>query len=278
MKAVILAGGFSTRFSEKNGILPKLMVEVGGRPILWHIMKLYSCYGINDFIICCGYKSNLIREYFANYCLNNSDVTFKLRDNIMELHSNLIEPWNVTLVNTGDDTMTGGQIKRIKDYIGKETFCMTYGDGLSDVNIRDLISFHRSTGLMATLTAVRHPGRFGSFDLAEQETKIHSFYERPDGSEMPWSNGGYFVLEPEVLDYIEDEDSVWEREPLEGLSRDGQLSAYRHSGFWHTINTLSDKNTLVDLWQSGNAPWHQNTILNQYQNLSPSSKTKVFKH
>lgn len=269
MKAVILAGGLGTRISEESGIRPKPMVEVGGKPILWHIMKIYSCYGINDFIVCCGYKSHVIREYFANYALNNSDVTFNMRNNSMEVHNILTEPWRVTLVNTGQNTMTGGRLKRVKDYIGDETFCMTYGDGLSNVNIEDLISFHRSTGGMATLTAVQQPGRFGVFNLAEQETKIDAFQEKPDGSEMPWINGGYFVLEPEVLDYIVDDDSVWEKEAMEGLARDGHLSAYRHTGFWQPMDTLRDKNVLEELWQAGNAPWHENAIMD--------SRTMLFK-
>ncbi|MEJ7560422.1 MAG: glucose-1-phosphate cytidylyltransferase [Pedobacter sp.] len=278
MKAVIIAKGSGTTFSEDGALIPKIMVKIGEKPMLWHIMKSYSCYGINDFIICCGYKSNVIREYFANYHLNNSDVTFRLRDNTMELHSNLTEPWNVTLVNTSQDSTTGGQLKKIKNHIGDQTFCMTYGNALSDVNIRDLISFHRSAGLMATLIAVQHTGRSGMFHLKEQETKVNSMREKLNGSELLWTNGGYFVLEPEILDYIEDEENVWEKETLEGLSGEGQLSAYRHTGFWKPMDTLNDKNVLEKLWQSGTAPWHEHVIKNQYQNLSPSANLKALKN
>ncbi|HKG08481.1 MAG TPA: glucose-1-phosphate cytidylyltransferase [Pedobacter sp.] len=263
MKAVILAGGFGTRISEESGVRPKPMVEVGGKPVLWHIMKIYSCYGINDFVVCCGYKGHVIKEYFANYCLNNSDVTFNMRDNSMQVHRNDTEPWNVTLVHTGLNTMTGGRLKRVKDYIGNETFCMTYGDGLSNVNIQELLSFHKASGTLATLTAVQQPGRFGVFNLPGQETKIDSFQEKPDGSEMPWINGGYFVLEPEVLDYIDDDNSVWEREPMEALAREGQLSGYKHTGFWQPMDTLRDKNVLEELWAAGEAPWHEQAILAQ---------------
>lgn len=261
MKAVILAGGFGTRISEESGVRPKPMVEIGGKPILWHIMKIYSSYGINDFIICCGYKCHVIREYFANYAMNNSDITYDMRKNTVEVHSNRTEPWTVTLVNTGYSTMTGGRLKRVKEYIGNETFCMTYGDGLSDVNIEELIDFHHASGRLATLTAVQQPGRFGVFNLPEDETKVEAFQEKPNGSEMPWINGGYFVLEPEVLDYIENDDSVWEKEPLEELARESALSAYRHTGFWQPMDTLRDKNVLEELWQSGNAPWHEETIM-----------------
>lgn len=268
MKAVILAGGFGTRISEESGIRPKPMVEIGGKPILWHIMKIYSCYGINDFIVCCGYKSHVIKEYFANYALNNSDVTFDMRTNSMQVHRNQTEPWKVTLVNTGHNTMTGGRLKRVKEYIGDETFCMTYGDGLSNINIQEAIDFHRANGRKATLTAVQQPGRFGVFNLPENETKIDSFQEKPDGSEMPWINGGYFILEPEVLDYIDDDDTTWEKEPLESLAREGELSAYKHTGFWQPMDTLRDKNVLEELWQSGKAPWHELSLLEQTTILS----------
>lgn len=256
MKAVILAGGFGTRISEESGIRPKPMVEIGGKPILWHIMKIYSHHGINEFIICCGYKANLIKEYFANYFLYNSDVTFDMRKNSMEVHHNNTEAWKVTLVDTGEKSMTGGRLRRVKEYIGSNTFCMTYGDGVSDVNITDLINYHRKQGTLATLTAVQQPGRFGAFTLSEEETKINNFQEKPAGGNMPWINGGFFVLEPEVIDYIEDDLTTWEREPLENLARDGELSAYRHSGFWQPMDTLRDKNVLEDLWQSGKAPWY----------------------
>ena len=256
MKAVILAGGFGTRISEESGIRPKPMVEVGGKPILWHIMKIYSAFGINDFIICCGYKAEIIKEYFANYCLNNSDVTFDMRSNTMEILKNNTESWRVTLVYTGHNTMTGGRLKRVKEYIGNETFCMTYGDGVCNVNINELISFHKKQGRLATLTAVQQPGRFGVFNLGEDETNIKHFQEKPEGGAMPWINGGYFVLEPEVLDYIVDDTTTWEKEPLEYLAKAGELSAFRHTGFWQPMDTLRDKHYLEDLWQNGKAPWY----------------------
>lgn len=261
MKAVILAGGYGTRISEESGVRPKPMVEIGGKPILWHIMKIYSFYGINDFIICCGYKGHVIKEYFANYCLNNSDVTFNMATNSMEVHSNQTEPWNVTLVDTGYNAMTGGRLKRVKDYIGNETFCMTYGDGLSDVNIKESIDFHRASGTLATLTAVQQPGRFGVFNLNDQNTKVNTFQEKPNGSEMPWINGGFFVLEPETLNYIESSDTTWEKEPLETLAQEGQLSAFRHTGFWQPMDTLRDKTVLEALWMEGKAPWHEEALL-----------------
>lgn len=256
MKAVILAGGYGTRISEESGVRPKPMVEVGGRPVLWHIMKIYSAYGINDFIICLGYKGHIIKEYFANYALNNSDVTFNMRNGTMDVHRNESEPWKVTLVQTGQDSMTGGRLKRVKEYIGNHTFCMTYGDGVSDVNIGECIKFHREHGTLATLTAVQQPGRFGAFNLAAEETKISHFKEKPKGAEMPWINGGYFVLEPEVIDYIASDDTSWEKEPLEALASEGELSAYRHTGFWQPMDTLRDKNYLEELWQKGEAPWY----------------------
>jgi glucose-1-phosphate cytidylyltransferase len=256
MKAVILAGGYGTRISEESGIRPKPMVEIGGKPILWHIMKIYSSYGINDFVICCGYKGHMIKEYFSNYCLYNSDVTFDMANNTMAVHKNKTESWKVTLVHTGHNTMTGGRLKRVREYIGNETFCMTYGDGVSDINISELISFHQSQGTLATLTAVQQPGRFGAFNLSTEDTKINHFHEKPSGGDMPWINGGFFVLEPEVLDYIEDDDTTWEREPLESLAKEGELSAYRHDGFWQPMDTLRDKNYLEELWQSGKAPWY----------------------
>jgi len=253
MKAVILAGGYGTRLSEETGVRPKPMVEIGEQPILWHIMKIYSAHGINDFIVCCGYKGHIIKQYFANYCLNRSDITFDLTANSMEVHRNPTEPWRVTLVDTGDGTMTGGRIKRVQDYIGEETFCMTYGDGVSDVDISSAIQFHREQKTLATLTAVQPPGRFGTFALSE-EAKITSFREKPRG-DGAWINGGFFVLEPGVMGYIEGDATIWERAPLQNLAKDGQLAAYKHYGFWHPMDTLRDKNVLAAMWESGKAPW-----------------------
>jgi len=254
MKVVILAGGYGTRLSEETGVRPKPMVEIGEKPILWHIMRIYSAYGVNDFIICCGYKGYMIKQYFANYFLYTSDVTFDLRNNGVRVHQNGAEPWNVTLIDTGDKTMTGGRLKRVKDYIGDETFCFTYGDGVSDVNITRLIEFHREQKALATLTAVQPPGRFGTFNLTQGQTKISRFREKPR-SDGAWVNGGYFVLEPGVMDYIADDSTVWEQEPLKNLAQDGMLSAYRHYGFWHPMDTLRDKNVLEQMWISGNPPW-----------------------
>ena len=260
MKAVILAGGLGTRISEESGVRPKPMVDIGGRPILWHIMKIYSFHGINDFIICCGYKGHVIKEYFANYCLNSSDITFDMTNNQMEIHRKDTEPWRVTLVHTGTDTMTGGRLKRVQDYVGNETFCMTYGDGVSDINIDKLIDFHQSQKTLATLTAVQQPGRFGAFNLSAEDTRINHFHEKPSGSDMPWINGGYFVLEPEVFDYITGDDTIWELEPLEYLAKQEELSAYRHTGFWQPMDTLRDKTYLEELWSAGKAPWYEKTV------------------
>ncbi len=254
MKAVILAGGYGTRLSEETTIKPKPMVKIGGKPILWHIMKIYSAHGINDFIICCGYKGYIIKEYFANYFLHMSDVTFDMRFNQMNVHNGHAEPWRVTLVDTGESTMTGGRLKRVREHIGNQTFCLTYGDGVSNVNIKQLIDFHKEQKTLATLTAVQPPGRFGTIVLGQEQTKITSFREKPEG-EGAWINGGYFVLEPEVIDYIADESTVWEQEPLKKLTLDGQLSAYKHFDFWQPMDTLRDKNYLEDLWKTGNAPW-----------------------
>ncbi len=254
MKVVILAGGYGTRISEETTVRPKPMVEIGGKPILWHIMKIYSAYDINDFIICCGYKGYMIKEYFATYSLHMSDVTFDLRNNNMKIHQNDAEPWKITLIDTGEKTMTGGRLKRIKDYIGKETFCLTYGDGVTDVNIRELIDFHRDQNTIATLTAVQPQGRFGTLILKEDQNKISSFKEKPSG-DSAWVNGGFFVLEPGVFDYISDDTTVWEREPLQKLAHDAMLSAYKHNGFWQPMDTLQDKNVLEDLWNSCRAPW-----------------------
>lgn len=254
MKAIILAGGFGTRLSEETGVRPKPMVEIGDRPILWHIMKIYAAHGINDFIICLGYKGHMIKEYFANYYLHRSDVTFDLRNNNMQVHQNDTEPWTVTLVDTGESSMTGGRLKRVGKYIGDETFCLTYGDGVSDLNVSELIDFHRHQKTLATLTAVKPPGRFGAFNLDKDQIQIPSFKEKPRG-DGAWINGGFFVLEPKVLDYIKDDSTVWEQEPMERLARDGMLSAYRHKGFWHPMDTLRDKTTLEQLLQTGKAPW-----------------------
>lgn len=256
MKAVILAGGYGTRLSEETTIRPKPMVEIGGRPILWHIMKIFSAHGIHDFIICCGYKGYMIKEYFANYYLHQSDITFDLRTNTRETHSNGAEPWRVTLIDTGDGTMTGGRLKRVQSYIGDETFCFTYGDGVSDIDVTRLVSFHREQGTHATLTAVQPPGRFGAFTLEAHQARIQSFKEKPKGGlDGAWVNGGFFVLEPEVFDYIEGDATVWEQEPMQRLAQDGELSAYRHTGFWHPMDTLKDKNDLENLWQTRQAPW-----------------------
>jgi glucose-1-phosphate cytidylyltransferase len=254
MKAVILAGGYGTRISEESAIRPKPMVEIGNRPILWHIMKIYSAHGINEFIICCGYKGHMIKEYFANYYLHHADVTFDMRENRMTVHYTKIEPWQVTLVDTGENTMTGGRIKRIQPYVGNETFCLTYGDGVSDVDIRALIAYHREQGVTVTLTAVQPPGRFGAFSLSEGQTLIESFKEKPKG-DGAYINGGFFVVEPAAFDLIAGDETVWEREPLEQLAQQGRLAAYRHHGFWHPMDTLRDKNYLEGLWQSGQAPW-----------------------
>jgi len=254
MKTVILAGGFGTRISEESAVRPKPMVEIGGYPILWHIMKMYSAHGIKDFIICCGYKGYMIKEYFSKYFLHMSDVTFDLRNNSMRVHQNNVEPWQVTLIDTGGNTMTGGRIKRVKDYIADETFCLTYGDGVSDLDITELIKFHRQEKALATLTAVQPPGRFGALTLRKDQTKIAGFREKPQGGDA-FINGGFFVCEPAVLDYIKDDSTVWEGEPLENFAREGMLAAFRHDGFWHPMDTLRDKNVLEDLWQSGNAPW-----------------------
>ena len=254
MKALILAGGFGTRFSEESHVKPKPMIEIGGKPILWHIMKIYSAYGINQFIICCGYKGHVIKEYFANYFLYMSDVTFNMNKNQMEIHKNSAEPWRVTLVDTGLETMTGGRIKRVKSYIGNETFCMTYGDSVANIDIKQIIDFHKGQKTFATVVAVQRPGRFGSLILDYNQKNVLTYKEKPkdDGS---WTNGGFFVLEPEVMNYIKGDETAWEEEPLEKLARDGMLSAYKHNGFLFSMDTLRDKHVLEELWQSGEAPW-----------------------
>ena len=252
MKVVILAGGLGTRISEETNLKPKPMIEIGGKPILWHIMKIYSYYGINEFIICCGYKGYLIKEYFANYFLHSSDMTIDLVENETIIHSNSSEPWRVTLVDTGNDTMTGGRLKRVKNYLDKEDFCFTYGDGLSDINIRDLINFHNSHKKLATTTAVLPPGRFGSLEL--EEDKILSFKEKPDG-DGSWINGGFFVLSPKVIDYIDNDQTIWERDPMERIASNNQMRAFFHKNFWQPMDTLRDKNNLEELWRTNSAPW-----------------------
>lgn len=253
MKAVILAGGLGSRLSEETITKPKPMVHIGGKPILWHIMKTYSAHGINDFVICCGYKGYVIKEYFANYFLHMSDVSFDMENNRMEVHQRYAEPWKVTLVDTGEATMTGGRLKRVASYVeGEDAFCFTYGDGLSDVDITDLVRFHRTHGRRATLTAVSPPGRFGAVEL--QELLVTRFHEKPQG-DGAMINGGYFVLSPDCIDYIAADETSWEQEPLEQLATEGQLAAYRHSGFWQAMDTLRDKNYLEGLWRQREAPW-----------------------
>jgi len=256
MKAVILAGGYGTRISEESGLRPKPMVEIGGQPILWHIMKIYAHHGITDFVICCGYKGYLIKQYFADYFLHNADVTFRLNSNEVKVHFTNAEPWTVTLVDTGQETMTGGRLRRVRSHLDDETFCLTYGDGVSDVDIQATIRYHRQQQTLATLTAVRQPGRFGVFNLADDENHVNSFTEKPEGGITPWVNGGFFVLEPGVLDYIDGDNTVWERAPLERLAAEGQLAAYRHQGFWQPMDSLRDRNLLEQLWQSGKADWN----------------------
>jgi glucose-1-phosphate cytidylyltransferase len=254
LKAVILAGGLGTRISEETYLKPKPMIEIGGRPILWHIMKLYSAHGIHDFVICCGYKGYLIKEYFANYFLHMSDVTFDMEKNEMQVHQRKVEPWRVTLVDTGDDTLTGGRLGRVRDYLrDEEAFCFTYGDGVSDVDITALVAFHRAHGRKATVTAVQPPGRYGALDTDDGH-RVRGFAEKPKG-DGGWINGGFFVLAPSCLDYIEGDQSSWEGEPLARLAADGELMAFEHGGFWQPMDTLRDKNQLEDLWQTGRAPW-----------------------
>lgn len=252
MKAIILAGGLGARISEETVVKPKPLIEIGGMPILWHILKMYSKYDINEFIICCGYKGYMIKEYFANYFLHMSDVTFDIQHNKMEVHQKFAEPWKVTLLDTGSKTMTGGRLKRVEKYIGNESFCFTYGDGISDINISNLIKFHKEKGKLATLTAVNPPGRYGVLDL--KKDNVDRFMEKPKG-DGAWINGGFFILESNVLDYLKDDSTIWEREPLEKLASDGQLNAYKHNGFWYALDTLRDKNYLEQLWADGNAPW-----------------------
>lgn len=252
MKVVILAGGLGTRLSEETEHKPKPMVEIGGKPILWHIMKLYSSYGLNDFIICLGYKGYMIKEYFGNYFLHMSDVTFDMAKNKMEVHQNSVEPWKVTLVETGDNTMTGGRLKRVRRYLDQEDFCFTYGDGLSNVDVKALVAFHKAHQKLVTVTAVQPPGRYGGLRLDREQ--VVSFEEKPAG-DGGWVSGGFFVLSPKVVDYIAEDSTHWEREPLTQLSREAHVNAYQHRGFWHAMDTLRDKKYLEGLWESGQAPW-----------------------
>tara|TARA_B100000900_G_scaffold415869_1_gene447610 strand:+ start:1061 stop:1834 length:774 start_codon:yes stop_codon:yes gene_type:complete len=254
MKAVILCGGLGTRLSEETDLKPKPMIEIGGKPILWHIMKIYSAHGINDFIICCGYKGHVIKEYFNNYFMYQSDITFNMKENKMQIHQNNSEPWIVTLVDTGEDTLTGGRIKRVKKYVQDEkAFCLTYGDGVSNLDISKLIKFHMQHGKHATLTAVQPPGRFGSLNLSSDD-RVNNFLEKPEG-DGSWVNGGFFVLNPVVIDRINDDLSSWEKEPLSNLAKDKQIYAFKHNGFWQPMDTLRDKIRLKELWESGKAPW-----------------------
>ncbi len=253
MKAVILAGGLGTRLSEETNIKPKPMIEIGGKPILWHIMKTYSAHGVNDFIICCGYKGYVIKEYFANYFLHMSDVTFDMKDNLMKVHKERAEPWSVTLVDTGEATMTGGRLLRLKDYLkDEEAFCFTYGDGVGDINITELIKFHKKHDKQATLTATFPPGRFGALHI--KDDVVNKFIEKPKG-DGAMINGGYFVLSPSVIDLIDCDSTVWEQEPLNKLAKQGELMAYSHKGFWQPMDTLRDKTKLEDLWNAKSAPW-----------------------
>lgn len=253
MKVVILAGGLGTRIAEETSSRPKPMVEVGGKPILWHIMKLYSAHGINDFIICCGYKGYMIKEYFANYFLHMSDVTFDMvNNNSIQIHQQHVEPWKITLIDTGENTLTGGRLKRVSQYLGSEDFCFTYGDGLGDVDLTKLISFHRAHGKMASITAVQPPGRFGALDL--DGNSVRSFVEKPHGDGM-YINGGFFVLSHKVIELIDDDSTIWEKNPLEALSSRGELQAFKHSGFWQPMDTMRDKQHLEELWATGKAPW-----------------------
>lgn len=252
MKAVILAGGLGTRISEETVSRPKPMVEIGGRPILWHIMKIYSAHGIHDFVICCGYKGYMVKEYFANYFLHMSDVTFDMQENRMEVHRRHVEPWRVTLVDTGEQTMTGGRLRRVREYVDDEEFCLTYGDGVGDINVTALIEFHKSQGKSVTLTAVQPPGRFGALNL--EGAKVLSLDEKPKG-DGSWINGGFFVLSPDVIEYIHGDDVLWEAEPMKTLAAAGEVNAYFHHGFWQPMDTLRDKNRLEELWDGGSAPW-----------------------
>lgn len=252
MKAVILAGGFGTRISEETHLKPKPMIEIGGRPILWHIMKIYSAYGVHEFIICCGYKGYVIKEYFAHYFLHTSDVTFDMQTNQMEIHEKHAEPWKVTLIDTGEATLTGGRLKRVREYIGRETFCFTYGDGVADVNIERLLAHHQQQQRLVTLTAVQPPGRYGAVNI--EGGNVLNFQEKPKGDQS-WINGGFFVVEPAAIDCIDGDSTSWEGQTLPRLAQKQQLAAFKHDGFWLPMDTLRDKNVLEELWQSGKAPW-----------------------
>ena len=253
MKVVILAGGLGTRLSEETTIRPKPMVEIGGKPVLWHIMKIYSHFGFNDFIVCLGYKGYMIKEYFANYYLHMSDVTIDIKNNRTEILHNFSEPWKISLIDTGDNTMTGGRVKRIQNYIGDERFMLTYGDGVADINILDLLEFHTRKSKWGTLTAIRPPGRFGALQI-ERGDEVSSFLEKPKG-DGGYVNGGFFVFEPELFDFLKDDSTILEREPLESLAGNNQLSAFKHEGFWHAMDTLRDKNHLEELWAAGKSAW-----------------------
>ncbi|MBU0701716.1 glucose-1-phosphate cytidylyltransferase [bacterium] len=252
MKVVILAGGYGTRLSEETVLKPKPMIEIGGKPLLWHIMKIYSHYGFNDFIICLGYKGYAIKEYFSNYFLHMSDVTFDMANNSVETLEQYVEPWRVTLIDTGQETMTGGRIKRIQKYVDG-TFMLTYGDGVGNVNIKELVDFHTKNGKLATLTSVQPPGRFGTLDI-DNDNHVHKFFEKPSG-DGAWINGGFFVLSPEIFKYISGDESIWEREPLTQIALDGQLMSYKHRGFWQPVDTIREKNILEELWDAKKAPW-----------------------
>jgi len=254
MKVVIFAGGYGTRISEETAVIPKPLVEIGGMPILWHIMKIYAAHGLTDFIVCCGYKGHLIKQYFRDSFYRTGDFTLDLASNSIEMHRAETEPWKVTLADTGLDTMTGGRLARVRDYIGDETFCLTYGDGVTDLDITKTIEFHRAQGTKATVTAVQQPGRFGALDLSGHDTLVKGFREKAT-QDVPLINGGFFVCEPSVIDYVEGDDTVWEEAPLRGLVSDRQLSVYRHDGYWQNMDTLRDKNVLQGQWDSGKAPW-----------------------
>ena len=254
MKALLLAGGFGTRISEESVVRPKPLVEIGQQPIIWHIMKIYASHGITDFIVACGYKGDMIKEYFSRLFLSSADVTFDLKKNTMEVHYARAEPWRVTCVHTGMESMTGGRMRRVREYIGDETFCMTYGDGVSDIDLTAEIKYHRQQGLLATLVAVKPPGRFGAFSLHSENNNVSNFIEKPQG-DGAWINGGFFVLEPKVFDYIDSDQEPWEQSPMQRLAEEGQLAAFRHTGFWQPMDTLRDKMVLEKLWASGEAPW-----------------------
>ena len=254
MKAVILAGGLGSRLSEETQVRPKPMVDIGGKPILWHIMKSYSAHGIDDFVVCLGYRGYVIKEWFANYALHTSDVTFDMGSGSMDVHRSTTEPWRVTLVETGEQTQTAGRLKRVLEYVGDEDFCFTYGDGLSDVDVGSVVGFHREQGVLATVTAVQPAGRFGALDVDEERNRVRSFQEKPQG-DGAWINGGFFVLSPGVGQYIEGDASVWEQEPVNRLAADGQLASFHHPGFWMAMDTLRDRNVMQELWESGDPPW-----------------------